>query len=138
MLHDAIVTKLVSLQSTMDTYKLPQNLQITLLKEVFDKSSKPYDFSSDFQGIPLGKLLTLAGPEWYFKCNEFQLPTTWNFFYDTYKKLGMASPQRWRLCTRRANEVHNPYIMRPSAQDVCIGKGRVVCQCDGKKILQRD
>ena len=46
MLHDAILTKLVSLQSTMDTYKLSQNLQITLLKEVFDKSSKPDDFSS--------------------------------------------------------------------------------------------
>ena len=44
LLHDAILMKLVSLQSIMDTYELPQNLRITLLKEVLDKSLKPYDF----------------------------------------------------------------------------------------------
>ena len=117
----------------MESYKLPQNLRITLLKEVFDKGLKANEFSSGFQGIPLGKLLTLAGPEWDFKCNDFKLPTTWKQLNDIYKKLGMASPQQWRLCTGRAHEVHDPYIMRPSAQDVYIGEGRVFCQCDGKK-----
>ena len=47
LLHDFILMKLVSLQSTMDTYELPQNLQITLFKEVFDKSSKPYEYVLD-------------------------------------------------------------------------------------------
>ena len=48
----------------------------------------------------------------------------------------MASPQRWRICTVNAHEVHNPYIMKPSTQDVYFGKSRVFASAMVKKYFK--
>lgn len=52
----------------------PKRVQAKLLKEFFHSGNIPTS-SANFEGIPLGRVLTLAGHDWDFKCNDFELPT---------------------------------------------------------------
>lgn len=69
---------------------------------------------TDYRGLSLAWLFTLAGPDWKGGTGGMAAPRTWNRLMEVYQMNGMPIPDKWLLCTREKGIGHSPAVFRSS------------------------
>ena len=143
-LEHAISCQIIELQRMWDEAHIPTGLQGQMLERLFGSLEKQPNLHSsgklDHTGLSLGKLLTLAGPDWKGELGEYDVPCSWSSLKNMYSYLGLVAAQRWRLCTRSKEAPHPPELLNPSLEDVYEGPGILPCVClpRGRSKFKRD
>jgi hypothetical protein len=88
----------------------------------------------DYIHLSLGRLLSLASPDWNGDLDGFQVPTSWKQLQSVYKGLGMGETQKCRLCTGNKNAVHSPIVMKPHDEDHT--ELKLGCVCVPKRLIK--
>ena len=133
-LQEAINSCIVDIQTMWDKAHVPIGLQGQMLNQLFGSLQKEPTVLEvggvDHRGLSLGKLLTLAGPEWQGDVGGgFVAPSSWKHLQKYYKSLGLVEAKRFRLCTGSRQVSHKPHLMQPSLEDVYEGLEMIGCQC---------
>jgi len=133
-LSDAILTQIVELQVLLDRSHVSIENQGKIMQSLFGASKKQPFVTEygliDHKDLSLGRLLTLAGPEWNGDLHGVQAPTSWKQMTNIFKGLGMVETEKWRLCTGDNDASHAPVLMKPHEED-CIDL-KLGCLCTPK------
>lgn len=130
-LQDAIMTQIIDLQVLLDKSHMSIENQGQIMQEIFGTFQKQPSWTNsgakDYRDLSLGRLLSLAGPNWNGDLGGIHAPTSWEQLTKIYKGLGMLEAQKWRLCTGDKEASHAPVLMKPHKEDCSDLKLKCLC-----------
>lgn len=128
--YEAVVSRVLYLQSRLDKHGVSTDSQDEILEELFKGFPACLTGRNiDLQNVPLGASLASLLADWDGDLGGFNAPKSWSSLMYMYKHLGVIEPQRWRICVGTEDYEHDGILIPPSAEDNYEAHSAMRCEC---------
>lgn len=114
-LERTLLTKIIQLQSLLDSGNVSITLQTQILSILF--GGAPNMQYLDHQKHSISSLLRSLPPDRDGKVEGCPLPKSFRDLVQLYRKMGMVKPKRYRLCMGSTASPHYPLLLPISMED---------------------
>jgi hypothetical protein len=134
----ALMARVIELQILFNNFQMSIKAQGKILKILFRSLiEQPHSTKVglfDYKHLSLGRLLSLAGPNWSGDLGGFQMPTSWKQLQSFYKGFDMWETQKWHLCIGDKNAGHFPIVTKPHDENHI--ELKLDCVCVPKRLVK--